>query len=76
MIKFNQSALFKPCTDRKTDFEKKNILKKIFNLMNSADFGKAMENVKKKQRSKPCRNRKKKKLFGVRAQVSYYINYY
>ena len=44
--------------------------------MNSADFGKAMENVKKKQRSKPCRNRKKKKLFGVRAQVSYYINYY
>ena len=48
MIKFNQSALFKPCTDRKTDFEKKKILKKIFNLMNSADFGKAMENVKKK----------------------------
>ena len=47
MIKFNQSALFKPCTDRKTDFEKKKILKKIFNLMNSADFGKATENVKK-----------------------------
>ena len=70
VIRFNQNASLKPYIDMNTDLRKKaksDFEKDIFKLMNNAIFEKTM---------KTCRNRKKKKIFGIRTKLSYYKAFY
>ena len=75
MIKFNKKAGLKSYIDMKTKLRqkpKKNFAKDLFKLMNKAVFGKTMENVRKHRNIKTCNNRKEKKCFILKTELSHY----
>ena len=65
VIKFNQNTWLKPYIDMNTKLRKKA-------KNNFAVFGKVMENVMKHRNIKLCNNRKEKKLFSIRPNISCY----
>ena len=74
VIKFNQNAWLKPYVDINNDLRKKakyDFEKSFLELINPV-FEKIMENVRTNRDIKLEDNRKKKKLLGIRAKLSYY----
>ena len=74
MIKFNKKAGLKSYIDMKTKLRQKpknNFEKDFFKLMNNAVFGKTMGKVRKHRNIKTCNNKKEKKFFIIKTELSH-----